>query len=66
MSTLTEQEKRILALIQQGCTNYQIAVKADISPTKLIYAMRSIKDKLGVQTKEELIAMRKGYQHGNN
>lgn len=57
MSTLTEREQRILTLVQQGLTNSKITVETGINPTGVMIALRSIKDKLGVNSKEEMIAL---------
>ena len=57
MNNLTERETRILALIQQGLTNYQIAVVGNLSPTIVSQDIRSIKDKLGVNSKEALATL---------
>lgn len=58
MTILTERETLILSLVQQGLTNYQIAVRAQINPTMLQAYLRIIKDKLGVDSKEELIQLK--------
>lgn len=56
-NTLTNKEQCILTLVQQGMTNSKITVETGINPTKLYYILRSIKDKLGVNSKQELIAL---------
>lgn len=53
MTTLTERETLILSLVQQGLTNYQIAVRAKINPTILQAYLRILKDKLGVNSKKK-------------
>lgn len=59
MNTLTDKEQRILELVQQGKTNYQITAETGINPNYLTRRyLRSIKDKLGVNSKEELIALK--------
>lgn len=59
INNLDELERRILSLIQQGMTNSKICLEANINPTILVRRMRSIKDKLGVDTKQGLIALSK-------
>ena len=57
---LTPRESYILSLVQQGLTNYQIAVTAGVNPVDLSSKyLRSIKHKLGVNSKEEMIALAK-------
>jgi DNA-binding CsgD family transcriptional regulator len=62
MTTLTEREKLILDLVQQGMTNSKIAIEADINPTAVVISIRSIKDKLGVNTKQDIIELAKKEQ----
>ncbi len=69
MNELTERERRILTLIQQGLTNYQIAVVGKLSPTIVYKDIRSIKDKLGVNSKEALmilVCQEKGVARANS
>lgn len=66
MTALTEHECRILDLVQQGLTNSKIAIEADINPTTVIRNLRSIKDKLYVCTKRDLIELAKVEQEINH
>lgn len=59
MEELTEHEKIIIDLVQQGLTNSKITVKTGINPTKVSSYLRSIKDKLGVNTKMDIINMKR-------
>lgn len=59
MTALTEREKLILGLVQQGLTNSKIAIEADVNPTVVAGYLRSIKDKLGVNTKQDIIELTK-------
>lgn len=59
MTNLTEREKLILDLVQQGLTNSKIAIEADVNPTVVAGDLRSIKDKLGVNTKQDIIKLSK-------
>lgn len=59
MTNLTEREKLILDLVQQGLTNSKIAIEANVNPTTVIRNLRSIKDKLYVCTKRDLIELAK-------
>jgi len=59
-NTLTAKEQRILELVQQGLTNYQIAVAVNTNPNYLTKRhLKSIKRKLGVNSKEEMIALKR-------
>jgi len=58
MNTLTQLEQDILELVQKGLTNYKIVAKMNIMPSTLRDRLRSIKAKLGVNTRNELIALR--------
>lgn len=62
MNTLTELEMRILALVQRGLTNSQIAVVGKMHPTTIARGLRSIKRKLHVATKQELKKMQEEAQ----
>lgn len=57
MTNLTEREKLILDLVQQGLTNSKIAIEANVNPTTVIRNLRSIKDKFYVCTKQDLIEL---------
>ena len=59
-NALTAKEQLVLELVQQGMTNYQIAIKVNTNPIYLtrVY-LRSIKNKLGVNSKEEMIALKR-------
>lgn len=59
MTNLTEHERLILDLVQQGLTNSKIAIEANINPTMLARYLKSIKDKLYVCTKQDLIELAK-------
>jgi DNA-binding CsgD family transcriptional regulator len=62
MTALTEREKLILDLVQQGLTNSKIAIEANVNSTAIIKDLRSIKDKLGVNTKQDIIELAKKEQ----
>ena len=58
-NTLTAKEQIVLELVQQGLTNSKIAVQGEIHPTKVASYIRSIKSKIGVNSKEEMIALKR-------
>lgn len=59
MTNLTEHERLILDLVQQGLTNSKIAIEANINPTMVTRYLKSTKDKLYVCTKQDLIELAK-------
>lgn len=59
MTVLTERERLILDLVQQGMINSKITIEANINPTMLTRCLKSIKDKLYVCTKQDLIELAK-------
>lgn len=62
INDLSERERLILDLVQQGMTNSKIAIEANINPTMVTRCLKSIKDKLYVCTKRELIELAKTKQ----
>lgn len=62
INNLDEHERRILGLVQQGMTNSKICIEANVNPTILTRIIRSIKDKLGIDTKQDLIELAKAEQ----
>lgn len=55
ISTLTERERQVIALISQGLRNKQIAAKLFISQTTVTHHLSSIYSKLGVSDRLELV-----------
>jgi len=55
ISTLTEREQQVIALISEGLKNKQIAERLFISPTTVTHHLSSIYSKLGVTDRLELV-----------
>ena len=55
ISTLTERERQVIALIAEGLKNRQIAERLFISPTTVTHHLSSIYSKLGVSDRLELV-----------
>jgi two-component system, NarL family, nitrate/nitrite response regulator NarL len=55
ISSLTERERQVIALIAQGLKNRQIAERLFISPTTVTHHLSSIYSKLGVSDRLELV-----------
>jgi len=55
ISSLTERERQVIALIAQGLKNRQIAERLFISPTTVTHHLSSIYSKLGVTDRLELV-----------
>lgn len=56
-STLTPQQERVLELTAEGRTYGQISERLMISESTVRFHIQNLKDKLGVRTKAELVAM---------
>lgn len=55
ISSLTERERQVIALITEGLKNRQIAERLFISPTTVTHHLSSIYSKLGVTDRLELV-----------
>jgi len=55
ISTLTDRERQVIALIAEGLKNRQIAERLFISPTTVTHHLSSIYSKLGVSDRLELV-----------
>jgi DNA-binding NarL/FixJ family response regulator len=55
ISTLTDRERQVIALIAEGLKNRQIAERLFISPTTFTHHLSSIYSKLGVSDRLELV-----------
>ena len=55
ISSLTERERQVIALIAEGLKNKQIAERLFISPTTVTHHLSSIYSKLGVSDRLELV-----------
>ena len=55
ISSLTERERQVIALIAEGLKNKQIAERLFISPTTVTHHLSSIYSKLGVTDRLELV-----------
>ena len=55
ISSLTDRERQVIALIAEGLKNKQIAERLFISPTTVTHHLRSIYSKLGVSDRLELV-----------
>ena len=55
ISSLTERERQVIALIAEGLKNRQIAERLFISPTTVTHHLSSIYSKLGVSDRLELV-----------
>jgi two-component system nitrate/nitrite response regulator NarL len=55
ISSLTDRERQVIALIAEGLKNRQIAEKLFISPTTVTHHLSSIYSKLGVSDRLELV-----------
>lgn len=55
ISSLTERERQVIALISEGLRNRQIAERLFISPTTVTHHLSSIYSKLGVSDRLELV-----------
>ena len=55
ISSLTERERQVIALIVEGLKNKQIAERLFISPTTVTHHLSSIYSKLGVSDRLELV-----------
>ena len=55
ISSLTERERQVIALIAEGLKNRQIAERLFISPTTVTHHLSSIYSKLGVSDRLELL-----------
>jgi DNA-binding NarL/FixJ family response regulator len=55
ISSLTDRERQVIALIAEGLKNRQIAERLFISPTTVTHHLRSIYSKLGVTDRLELV-----------
>ena len=55
ISTLTDRERQVIALIAEGLKNRQIAERLFISPTTVTHHLSSIYSKLGVTDRLELV-----------
>jgi DNA-binding CsgD family transcriptional regulator len=62
MTIFTEREKLILDLVQQGMTNSKIAIEVNVNLNTANKEIRGIKDKLGVNTKQDIIELAKKEQ----
>jgi DNA-binding NarL/FixJ family response regulator len=55
ISSLTERERQVIALIAEGLKNRQIAERLFISPTTVTHHLSSVYSKLGVSDRLELV-----------
>ncbi len=55
ISTLTDRERQVIALIAEGLKNRQIAERLFISPTTVTHHLSSVYSKLGVSDRLELV-----------
>jgi DNA-binding NarL/FixJ family response regulator len=55
ISSLTDRERQVIALIAEGLKNRQIAERLFISPTTVTHHLSSIYSKLGVSDRLELV-----------
>ena len=55
ISSLTERERQVIALIAEGLKNKQIAERLFISPTTVTHHLSSVYSKLGVSDRLELV-----------
>jgi DNA-binding NarL/FixJ family response regulator len=55
ISSLTDRERQVIALIAEGLKNKQIAERLFISPTTVTHHLSSIYSKLGVSDRLELV-----------
>ena len=61
LTHLSEREREVLLLLAQGCTPKQTAFKLDISE-KTVYTHREhIREKLGIQTDQQLVQLAQGF-----
>src|SRR5258706_116023 len=64
IASLTEREREVIALVNEGCKNKQISDHLSISETTVRHHLTSIFAKLGVESRLELVIFI--HRHGHN